>query len=198
MRLFIWFLLFALYFIFSQRKYTATWNNGNTTIFKFIFLFLYIYFSRITPFSNVFHLESYLFRLFSFCSLSKRKSILSLLLRVFWICLIFTLIYLIGGFLLGGFLSGRWNNVWLSTKGTPYLIYGDQLPLDEYFSSNIMLIRYLITSLLVFHLIGLFVVVCYLLSKNYIYSFIIISSAVILDKMLNIYFGFLSLMTHCH
>ncbi|MCW6699734.1 hypothetical protein LG401_01245 [Bacillus pumilus] len=192
-RLFIWFFCYLLCILYLVKESIPQQGimgipqslnlffSSYTFIFPVLPLFLMFFSFGIVPFFDSSRFVRY----------KKRERVfLSLLLRVFWICLIFTLIYLIGGFLLGGFLSGRWDNVWLSTKGAPYLIYGDQLPLDEYFSSNIMLMRYLITSLLVFYLIGLFVVVCYLLSKNYIYSFIIISSTVILDKMLNIYFGF--------
>ncbi|WP_276787413.1 hypothetical protein [Bacillus sp. (in: firmicutes)] len=126
-----------------------------------------------------------------FIRYQKRERVfLSLLSRVFWICLMFTILYLVGGVLLGVFLSGRWDNVWLSPEGAPYFLYGNKLPLDQYYSSNVMMVRYIITSLLLFHMIGLFAVVCYVFIKKYIYSFIIVTSVVILDKMLHTYFEF--------
>ncbi|PET37896.1 hypothetical protein CN520_24465 [Bacillus cereus] len=151
-----------------------------TFVFPVLPLFLIFLAYGIIPF----------FEPFRFIRYKKREHIfLALLLRIFLIVFLFTVFYLLSGFLVGGLYSGNWNNVWLTKKGLPYAIYGEQLALSKYFETWWMLIRYIMTSLFLFNLIGIIVVICYVLIPRYIYSFIIICTLSILDKTLQKIYG---------
>ncbi|MEC0722224.1 hypothetical protein P8882_18395 [Bacillus haynesii] len=192
-RLGLWFLCFFLCIVYLEREAVPKegimglpqalnlFFSSYTFAFPVLPLFLLFFSFGVLPFFDIARFIRY----------QKRERLfLSLLSRIFWVCLIFTILYLLGGVILGGVLSGRWDNVWLTKNGAPYLMYGDQIPLIQYYSSNVMVFRYIVTSLLLFHMIGLFAVVCYVFIKKFIYSFIIVTSVVILDKMLHTYFAF--------
>ncbi|MGW5952461.1 hypothetical protein [Bacillus mycoides] len=131
------------------------------------------------------------FEPFRFIRYIKRENIfLALVIRIFLIVLLFTVLYLLGGFIAGGFISKRWDNLWLSKEGLPFLTYGEKVPLHEYFSTSWIIIRYFITSIFVFNMLGILVAIFYALIPRYIYSFIIVNSIILLDKSLDYFYGF--------
>lgn len=146
-----------------------------TFVFPVLPLFLMFLIFGLLPF----------FEPLRFIRYKKREQIFSsLLFRIFFIVLLFTVLYLLSGFIMGGIYSGQWNNVWLTKQGVPYLIYGEKIPLDTYFNTHWMIIRYSVTSLFLFNMLGTLVVIFYILIPRYIYSFIIVFIVAILDKTL--------------
>ncbi|HDR6390237.1 hypothetical protein [Bacillus thuringiensis] len=119
----------------------------------------------------------------------KREIIfLALISRIFWIVFIFTILFLFSGLIISGIYSGNWHNVWLTKSGQPYQMFGNTINLEKYFETKWMITRYILTSLVIFNMLGVFVSILYVSIQRYIYAIIITFSIIMLDKTLEILF----------
>lgn len=146
-----------------------------TFVFPVLPLFLFFLAFVLIPFFEPLRFIRYI---------KKERIFASLLLRIFLTVFLFTALYLGCGFILGGLYSGQWENIWITKNGLPYLTYGEQLQLNDYFNTYWMITRYFLTSLLLFNMLGILFALFYILIPRYTYSFIIVCTITILDNTL--------------
>lgn len=195
-----WFCLFILTILFLIKSARLEDLKGTISIadamdqffsiYTFTFplspLFLLFVSIGVIPFFSLFRIIRYR---------SRSELFLALIARLFGISLCFTLLLLIFGYIISGIWCGNFVHYWDTTAGTPYIRYGDQINLTS-FSVIWMITRYFITSTLVFFFISAAVSAIYLFLSNYIYSFIVVMSLIIMDRMMKNFYEFSILHDH--
>lgn len=97
---------------------------------------------------------------------------------------VFLLVYMLFGFFYGWWLSGTFENIWKTDLGPPYIASDGKVDL-ALFSTGYMVLRYVVTQLVAFIVIGLVATLIYLMIPRFVYVFFIVEGLVIMDRELS-------------
>lgn len=115
---------------------------------------------------------------------SREKLTIRMMMTIFLAVCIYLSIYMLAGVLYGYYISGTFENRWITESGFPNLFFDGEINL-ALFQTNQIILKYVLTETLAFMIIGLLTACIFILTGRFIVTFFLIEGFLLFEYFLH-------------